>query len=158
MPLVGVLVGAFTTTGASVYLAMKKEKADSFLAEKKEKAQAAKDKRSRDNELKTAARLIAEEFRLARGSGRSLVKKKDWHFKENKFRLDAWHADRGVLARELPCNDWHAVAEAALAIEYFNESASSDLIGETDKSYLKKLEAGLEVMTRYSAKDPDPQS
>ena len=48
---VGVLVGAVITTGANYLLAVRKEKAE-----------AARDKLFRANELKTAARLIADDF------------------------------------------------------------------------------------------------
>ena len=64
---VGVLVGAVITTGANYLLAVRKEKAE-----------AARDKLFRANELKTAARLITDDFFTAQTAVTELVDNKRW--------------------------------------------------------------------------------
>jgi hypothetical protein len=61
---VGVLVGSLISTGANYLLAVRKEKAD-----------ATKDRLSRSNELRTAARLIAGELFNAQTAATILVEK-----------------------------------------------------------------------------------
>src|SRR5450631_2379401 len=93
---VGVLVGAVITTGANYLLAVRKEKAE-----------AARDKLFRANELKTAARLIADDFFTAQTAVMEFVDNKRWApAAARNFPLDAWQKDRDVLARELPLEDW----------------------------------------------------
>jgi xanthosine utilization system XapX-like protein len=102
--LVGVLVGAIITTGANYLLAVRQETAD-----------AAKTKLARANELKTAARLIANEFVLAHSAAKNLVEQKRLMPEQIECTLDAWQRYKGVVALELPYTDWIAVHVAALA-------------------------------------------
>jgi hypothetical protein len=101
--LLGVLVGAFITGGANYLLDVRKERAE-----------AAKNRVSRANELKTAARLIANDFLLALTNATNLVERKRW---ARNFPLDAWQKNREVLARELRFKDWNAVYLAELTVE-----------------------------------------
>lgn len=88
--LVGVLVGAIITTGANYLLAVRQETAD-----------AAKTKLARANELKTAARLIANEFVLAHSAAKNLVEQKRLMPEQIECTLDAWQRYKGVVALEL---------------------------------------------------------
>jgi hypothetical protein len=104
---VGVLVGAVITTGANYLLAVRKEKAE-----------AARDKLFRTNELKTAARLIADDLFTAQTAVMEFVDNKRWApTAARNFPLEAWQKNREVLARELPLEDWNAVEIAVWTVE-----------------------------------------
>jgi hypothetical protein len=140
---VGVIVGAVITTGAS-----------SFLAVRKEKAEAAAHRLSRARELKTAARLIASELLLAQAGAKIFVGEKRWVLEKIRFPMDAWQRDKGILALELPFEDWNAVEKAALAVEHFRTLHSilrsgdnvSDATAEIGKPILTDIRAGLEAL------------
>ena len=139
----GVLIGAAITTGANYLLAVRKEKAE-----------AARDKLFRANELKTAARLIADDFFTAQTAVTELVDNKRWApAAARNFPLDAWQKDREVLARELPLEDWNTVEIAAWAVERFRNLApvprSSDEMAETGQPILKDITAGIEALLPY---------
>ena len=153
--LVGVLVGAVITTGANYMLAVRKEAAET-----------AKDRFSRANELKTAARLIASEFSDAQAAATILVEKKHWVPGDvaRDFPLDAWERDRGLLARELSLNEWSAVKLAALAVLHFRDSTTGhaphpgddkadDVAVEGVKPMLRDISAGLEALRPYLRDD-----
>jgi hypothetical protein len=140
---VGVLVGAVITTGANYLLAVRKEKAE-----------ATRDKLFHANELKTAARLIADEFFTAQRAVMEFVDNKRWAPGASRnFPLDAWQKDREVLARELSLEDWNAVEIAVLAIERFRTVApvprSSDAMAEIGRPLLNDIKAGLEALIPY---------
>jgi hypothetical protein len=151
--LLGVVVGAVITTGTNYVLAVRKETAEADLRE-----------RSRANQLKTAARLIANEFFTARAAATTLVEKKRWVPAEIKFPLDAWQRDRGVIALELPLKGWTAVEIAALAVEHFrnfhtaprSSDEASDAMAETGKPVVRDITAGLEALRPY-ALDPSKE-
>jgi hypothetical protein len=67
--------------------------------------------------------------------------------------LDAWQKDRGVLARELPLEDWNMVEIAAWAVERFRNFApvprSSDEMLETGQPILKDITAGIQALLPY---------
>jgi hypothetical protein len=73
---------------------------------------------------------------------------------EIKFPLDAWQRDRGVIALELPLEDWNAVEIAALAVEHFrnfhaaprSSDDASAAMAETGKPVLRDITAGLEAL------------
>jgi hypothetical protein len=89
---VGVLVGAVITTGANYLLAVRKEKAE-----------AARDKLFRANELKTAARLITDDFFTAQTAVTELVDNKRWApAAARNFPLDAWQKDRAPRGQAAP--------------------------------------------------------
>jgi hypothetical protein len=144
--LLGVVVGAVITTGTNYVLAVRKERAEADQRE-----------RSRANKLKTAARLIANEFFTARAAARTLVEKKSWVPTEIKFPLDAWQRDRDVIALELPLKDWNAVEIAALAVEHFrnfhtaprSSDDASDAMAEIGKPVVRDITAGLEALKPY---------
>jgi hypothetical protein len=134
---VGVLVGAVITTGANYLLAVRKEKAE-----------AARDKLFRANELKTAARLIADDFFTAQTAVTELVDNKRWApAAARNFPLDAWQKDREVLARELP------VETAVWAVERFRTVApvprSSDAMAEIGRPLLNDIKTGIEALIPY---------
>jgi len=140
---VGVLVGAVITTGANYLLAVRKEKAE-----------AARDKLFRANELKTAARLIADDFFTAQTAVTELVDNKRWApAAARNFPLDAWQKDRDVLARELPLEDWNAVETAVWAVERFRTVApvprSSDAMAEIGRPLLNDIKTGIEALIPY---------
>ncbi len=142
--LMGVLVGAVITIGANYLLAVRKEKAEGD-----------KDKLSRAIELKTAARLIANEFLGAHVAATTLVDEKRWV--HEKLPLDAWRRDSRVLARELPFSDWNAVNLAAWAVKDFrnfttaprSSDNASDAMAETGKPVLRDINAGLDALRPY---------
>jgi hypothetical protein len=140
---VGVLVGALITTGANYLLAVRKEKAE-----------AARDKLFRTNELKTAARLIADDLFTAQTAVMEFVDNKRWApTAARNFPLEAWQKNREVLARELPLEDWNAVEIAVWAVERFRTLApvprSNDALAEIGKPLLNDIKAGLEVLIPY---------
>ena len=138
--LVGVLVGAVITTGANFLLVVRKEMAE-----------AEKEKLFRANKLKSAARLIADDFFTAQTAVTEFIDNKRWaSAAARNFPLDAWHKDREVLARELPLEDWNAVEIAVWAIERFRTLApvprSNDAMAEIGKLPLNDIKAELEVL------------
>lgn len=140
---VGVLVGAVVTAGANY-----------ALVARRERAEAAKDRLSRANELKTAARLISNDFSTAQEAATVFVENKRWvPGTARNFPLDAWQRDKEILARELPLEDWNAVEKAALAVEHFRTIAPvlrvSDDMAEADKRLLRDITTGLESLLPY---------
>jgi hypothetical protein len=113
-----------------------------------------KDRLSRANELKTAARLIVDDFFIAQLAATEFVEKKRWvPGTARNFPLDAWQKDREVLARELPLEDWNTVEIAAWAVERFRNLApvprSSDEMLETGQPILKDITAGIQALLPY---------
>ena len=144
--LAGVLVGSAITTGANYLLAVRKETAE-----------AAEHRIARASELKTAARLVTNEFLVAHAAATILVDKKRWVPEVFKFSLDAWQRDKEILARELQLQDWNAVMVAALAVEHFrifhvlprSGDEASDAMAENGKPVLRDIKAGLEALGPY---------
>jgi hypothetical protein len=144
---VGVLLGAVITAGIAAGT-------NYLLVMRKEKAEAAKDRFSRANELKTAARLVVDDFFIAQAAAKEFVEKKRWvPGTARNFPLDAWQKDREVLARELPLEDWNMVELAVWAVERFRNLApiprSSDEMAETGHPLLKDITAGIEALLPY---------
>ena len=152
--LVGVLVGALISTGANYWLAVRKENTE-----------AAKEKYDRDAALKTAARLIANEFFGARAAANIAVDKRRWPEEMVKFPLDGWRSGRAIIARELPYADWSAVETAALAVEHFDSFRAvprasenlADSTAETVKPIVRDITAGLEALRPYIVDSPAPK-
>ena len=147
--LLGVLVGAIISTGTN-YL----------LAERKETAEAAKEKLSRAIELRTAARLIADELLTGRAAVTILIEKKRWVPAEIKLPLDAWERDKRIIAREFSFDDWSAVRLAAMAVEHFRslsvgprDENASEVTAEKAKSVLIDIEAGLQALQPYLSRE-----
>jgi hypothetical protein len=144
---VGVVLGAVITAGIAAG-------ANYLLVVRKERAEAVKDRLSRANELKTAARLIVDDFFIAQVAATEFVEKKRWvPGTARNFPLDAWQKDREVLARELPLEDWNTVEIAAWAVERFRNLApvprSSDEMLETGQPILKDITAGIQALLQY---------
>ena len=143
--LVGVLVGALISTGANYWLAVRKEATDAAL-----------EKAKRSIELKTAARLIANELLVGSAVVTMLVEKRKWVDDVTKLPLVAWERDKAIIARELSYADWHAVTTAALAVEQFRDfapvpqSEPTDRMKESGKVFLRDIRAGLEALTPYT--------
>jgi hypothetical protein len=141
--LAGVLVGSAITTGTNY-----------FLAVRKENAEATEHRLARASELKTAARLVANEFLVAHAAATILADKKRWMPKEIMFTLDAWQRNKGTLARELQLQDWNVVMVAALAVEHFrsvqlmprSSDDVSDAMAESGKTVLRDIKAGLDAL------------
>jgi hypothetical protein len=152
--LLGVLVGATISTGATYWLAVRKETTD--LATEKTK---------RSTELKTAARLIADELLAGSVAAAMLVEKRRWTNESIKLPLVAWERDKGIIAREVPYGDWNAIAIAAMAVEQFRDFAppggrgheASDALVETGKPVLRDIRAGLEALKPYANYGLEPQ-
>ena len=154
--LVGVLVGAIITTGANYLLAVRQETAD-----------AAKTKLARANELKTAARLIANEFVLAHSAAKNLVEQKRLMPEQIECTLDAWQRYKGVVALELPYTDWTAAYVAALAVEHLSltrptplltELVANDPLAESGKRIVRDIDAGLKALAPYLIDNPPLKS
>lgn len=153
--LVGVLAGAAITTANNYVFAVRKENAE-----------AAERRLSRAVELKTAARLVGNEFLVGQEGARMLVDKKRWAPQETKFSLDAWQKDKGLLARELTFNDWNAVATAAMALDDFrtfhtaprSSDNASDTMAENGKPIFRDIKAGLEALRPYMIDVPPLKS
>jgi len=144
---VGVLLGAVITAGIAAG-------ANYLLVVRKERAEAAKDRLSRANELKTAVRLIVNDFFVAQVAATEFVEKKRWvPGTARNFPLDAWQKDREVLARELLLEDWNTVEIAASAVERFRNLSpvprSSDEMAETGQPILKDITNGIEALLPY---------
>ena len=144
---VGVVLGAVITAGITAG-------ANYLLVVRKERAEAVKDRLSRANELKTAARLIVDDFFIAQLAATEFVEKKRWvPGTARNFPLDAWQKDREVLARELPLEDWNTIEIAVWAVERFRNLApvprSSDEMAETGQPILKDITAGIEALLPY---------
>jgi hypothetical protein len=144
---VGVLLGAVIAAGIAAG-------ANYLLVVRKERAEAAKDRLSRVNELKTAARLIVDDFFISQGAATEFVEKKRWvPGTARNFPLDAWQKHREVLARELPLEDWNTVEIAVGAVERFRNLAfvprSSHEMAEAGQPILKDVKAGIEALLPY---------
>lgn len=127
------------------------------LAVRKENADAAERRQSRAVELRTAARLIGNDFLIGQEAAGMLVDKKRWAPQDVELSLRAWEKDRGILARELALNDWNAVVTAAIALSDFrtfhtaprsNDNAS-DAMAENGKPVFKDIKAGLDALQPY---------
>src|SRR4029077_2105444 len=105
--LIGVFVGALISTGANYLLAVRKEKADRT-----------KEGGDRDASLRTAARLIMNEFIGGRAAANLAIRKRKWVGEAIQFPVDGWRSGRAIIARELPYDKWSAVETAALAVEH----------------------------------------
>lgn len=145
--LMGVCVGAVITAGANYVLAVRKEKVEE-----------AKDKVYRINELKTAARLIENEFSITHTVAELFVTKRR-RVVEMKLPLDAWEKCKEIVARELPVEKWNAVKIAAITVELHKDRAFCPMEGftddqmksivETDKMIMERIKAGMEALGPY---------
>jgi hypothetical protein len=152
--LLGVLVGATISTGATYWLAVRKEAVD-----------VATEKAKRSSELKTAARLIADELLAGSVAAKMLVEKRRWTDESIKLPLVAWERDKGIIAREVSYSEWNAIAIAAMAVEQFRDFAppggrgheASDALAETGKPVLRDIKAGLDALKRYANDGLEPQ-
>jgi hypothetical protein len=159
MPLVGVIVGAVTTTGTNYVLAVRKEKAEEALVARKEATEAAKDKVARTNELKVAARLISNELYAAYVSALTTIERKQYVHGEvaRNYPLDAWRDGKGILARELPYDAYQAVEFATRCIDHFRASSTDvrlskeidDAEIESVTSICGDIKAGLDALKQY---------
>lgn len=151
MGLIGVLVGSVISTGGTYWLAVRKENAE-----------AVKEKSEREVALKTAARLITNEFVWARTAANIAVEKKRWLDEAIKFPFDAWRSSRPIIARELPYHDWAAVETAASAIENFqvfrklhgSSETLPDATVESLQSIVKEIAKGVEALRPYLPDNP----
>jgi hypothetical protein len=84
--LIGVIVGAMLSIAANYFLAVRKERADER-----------KDARAQVVTLRTVARLVAHELLIAITAAKWIVEKQ-WLPKNIPLRLDAWQAERRILA------------------------------------------------------------
>jgi hypothetical protein len=104
--LVGVLIGAGITTGTNYLLAVRKEAAEE-----------AKDRLVRATKLKTASRLVLNEFVFAHVAATRIIERQAWLIPHLKLLLVGWEANKEVFALELSTDDWNAVHSAASAVE-----------------------------------------
>jgi hypothetical protein len=149
--LIGVLVGSLISTGANYLLVVRKENAE-----------AVKEKSDREVALKTAARLITNEFVWAQAGANNAVEKKRYLDEAIKFPLDAWRSGRTTIARELPYHDWAAVETAASAIENFqvfrkvhgSSETLPDPMVEILESLVKQIAKGVEALRPYLPDNP----
>jgi hypothetical protein len=149
--LVGVLVGGVITTGANYW-----------IEERKEEAEAAKDKMSRANELKTVARLVWNEFSTAHSYATFIIE--DKRRKHREFHLDVWERNKEVLARELPLDVRVKITKAAIVVEKFKEltpdpdSIVSEGAVEIMKPFVKEIELGRDALRPYMIGDAEKSS
>lgn len=104
--LIGVLVGGGITTGTSYWLMTRQET-----------VVAAREERSRTNEIRIAVRLVANELIEFQESMRLRILEGRWT--DSELRLDAWGRYKEVLARELSMDDWHQIELTFFEIETF---------------------------------------
>lgn len=153
--LLGVLVGATISTGATYWLAVRKEATD--LAAEKTK---------RSTDLRTAARLIADELLAGSVAAKMLVEKRRWTDESIKLPLVAWERHKEVIAREVSYAEWNAIAIAAMAVEQFRDFAppggrgqeASAALAETGKPVLRDIKEGLEALKPYANDGLERQS
>ena len=126
------------------------------LAVRKERAEAAKEKTDREAALRTAARLIANEFLRARTVANIAIEHRQW-VADAKLPLDGWRSGRTIIARELPYHDWRAVETAALVVEHFELFHSFPRKGDEVEEHvakavdpiIKDITAGLDALRPY---------
>lgn len=104
--LVGVLIGAGIATGTNYLLAVRKEVAEE-----------AKDRLVRATKLKTASRLVLNEFVFAQVAATGIIERQVWLSPHLKFLLGGWEANKEIFALEFSTDDWNAVHSAATAVE-----------------------------------------
>jgi hypothetical protein len=103
--LVGVFIGAGITTGTNYLLAVRKESAEE-----------AKDRLVRATKLKTASRLVLNEFVFAQVVAKRIIERQVWLPPHFKLLLVGWEANKEIFALELSTDDWNAVHSAANAV------------------------------------------
>lgn len=153
--LLGVLVGATISTGATYWLAVRKEAVDAAI-----------EKNKRSTELRTAARLIADELLTGSVAAKTLVEKRRWTDEAIKLPLVAWERHKEVIAREVTYSEWNAIAIAALAVEQFRDfplpsqrgQEASEALAETGKPVLRDIKAGLDALKPYANDGLESQS
>jgi hypothetical protein len=141
LSLIGVLVGGFVSTGATIVLAIRKERSN-----------AAKEKRRQAAELRKAARLIQYEFT----SGASLVS--DQATKgtiDPKRCLQAWWDHRAMLAANLDYPSWTTLAGAAMDIELMAGLPFDERVRDIYMSAGERMRAALEILSRLAEGDRD---
>jgi hypothetical protein len=102
---VGVLIGAGITTGTNYLLAVRKEAAEE-----------AKDWLVRATKLKTASRLVLNEFVTAHVAATHIIEKQTWPSQNLKLLPVGWEANKEIFALELSTDDWNAVHWAASGV------------------------------------------
>ena len=103
-------------------------------------------------QLKTAARLVAQELQLVLAAVRLLVDTKGWAHGE--FPMDAWQEHKGVLAREVSLDDWFALELALASVRGFQQfhavprpsSDASDDIAALGKPFLRDIQPGYDAL------------
>jgi hypothetical protein len=102
---VGVIIGAGITTGTNYLLAVRKEAAEE-----------AKDRLVRATKLKTASRLVLNEFVFAQVAATRIIERQAWLSPSFKLLLVGWEANKEIFALELSTDDWNAVHSAASGV------------------------------------------
>jgi hypothetical protein len=143
LSLIGVLVGGFISTGATIVLAIRKERSD-----------AAKEKRQRVAELRKAARLIQYEFT----SGSETLASADQAVRgtiDPKRYLQAWWDHKAMLAASLDYPKWTTLAGAAQDIELmaglpFDPNRAPESVRGVYDVAGERMRSALEILSRLA--------
>lgn len=151
--LIGVIVGGLITAGSAF-----------LLEQRREARQQEKEQRTHDTELRTAARLVELDFRIARACVKNSVRDLEWcdHPRE-PLTCEHWDTYKAAFASELSLDDWVTLAISVVTISelsYWREQARHQnkmAIGkETAESLqpqMKRIEKGQVILGRLMGLD-----
>ncbi len=107
--LVGVIIGGLIT-GLSSYV----------VEERRQRRDSEKNREDRETRVKTAARLIELEFRVARAVLARVLREQQWE-RDYALPLAGWQQFRNVIAPEVKYEDWLLLVVAAEVVFTLNE-------------------------------------
>ena len=104
--LIGVIVGGLITAGSAF-----------ILEQRREQGEQQKEQRTHDTEVRTAARLVDLDFRIARACAKISIQHLEWYDTPREpLTCQHWDKYRATLASELPLDDWITVLTCVLSV------------------------------------------
>jgi hypothetical protein len=142
--LVGVLMGSLISIGSNYFLAVRAERTA------QENAQ-----RTRNAEMKVAARLVSDQLAAVAAGAQMLSEEKKLSEKALRFPLDAWDQNKAVLARDMDDDSFSAVRVAVFRAEAFRtyrDAALSEIPRDRSadgRSFFADIKRGLDALRPY---------
>lgn len=127
--LLGVLIGGLITFGANYFLTVRKERADRE-----------RERRAKEVELMTAARMVSEETRPYYVGMVSAGDNPDYPLPAER-KTAAWKKYSPILAANLQYMEWFQVVDSI----YLWNAKDAPTISQTNQEYAKRVRASLEL-------------